>query len=193
MLKSCAIDFGGNWIDIYHWLSSRTSYQRSIQMASFEALYGRKCRALLCWSDIEDKAKLICERLKAASDRHNSYANLKCRDIKYQVGDKVFLKVSPWKKVLRFRRKGKLSLRFIRTYDIRSSHVVPVEEIEVQSKLSNEEKPVVILDCEVKVPRNKTIPLVKVLRRNHKTEKATWESEDIMRHQYPYLFDLGKF
>ncbi|XP_040945805.1 uncharacterized protein [Gossypium hirsutum] len=69
-------------------------------------------------SDIEDKAKLICERLKAASDRQNSYANLKCRDIKYQVGDKVFLKVSPWNKVLRFKRKGKLSSRFIRTYDV---------------------------------------------------------------------------
>ncbi|KAG8478614.1 hypothetical protein CXB51_028428 [Gossypium anomalum] len=56
--------------------------------------------------------------LKAASDRQKSYADLKRKDIKFEIGDKVFLKVSPWKKVLRFGRKGKLSSRFIRPYEI---------------------------------------------------------------------------
>ena len=68
--------------------------------------------------DTEEKVRIIQQRLKAVSDRQRSYANLKRRDIKYEVGDKVFLKVSPWKKILRFGRKGKLSPRFIGPYEI---------------------------------------------------------------------------
>ena len=68
--------------------------------------------------DIEEKVQVIRQRLKAASDRQNSYANLKRRDIEYNVGDKVFLKVSPWRKNLRFGQKGKLSTRFIGPYEI---------------------------------------------------------------------------
>ena len=75
--------------------------------------------------DAEQKVKIIRESLKAASDRQKSYADLKRRDIEYQVGDKVFLKVSPWKKILRFGRKGKLSPRFIGPYEI-SERVGPV-------------------------------------------------------------------
>ena len=63
--------------------------------------------------DAEEKVQIIQQRLRAASDRQRSYANLKRKDIEYEVGDKVFLKVSPWKKILRFGRKGKLSPRFI--------------------------------------------------------------------------------
>ena len=55
--------------------------------------------------------------------------------------------------------------------------------------LTYEEEPVEILAREVKELRNKKIPLVKVLWRNHKTEEATWESEETMRQQYPQLFD----
>ena len=66
----------------------------------------------------EEKVKIIKDRLKAAADRQKSYADLKRKDIEYNVGDKVFLKVSPWKKVLRFGKKGKLSPRFIGPYEI---------------------------------------------------------------------------
>ncbi|XP_021617945.1 uncharacterized protein LOC110618988 [Manihot esculenta] len=57
-------------------------------------------------------------RLKAAQDRHKSYADLKRRDIEYNVGDKVFLRISPWKWVVRFGKCGKLSPRFIGPYEI---------------------------------------------------------------------------
>ena len=101
-------------------------------MAPYEALYGRRCRTPTCWTeldkhkiigldlvkDTEEKVQIIQERLKAVSDRQRSYANLKRRDIEYEVGDKVFLKVSPWKKIFRFGRKRKLSPRFIGPYDI---------------------------------------------------------------------------
>lgn len=68
--------------------------------------------------EIEDKVRLIWDRLKATSNRHKSYSDLKSRDIEYSLGDKVFLKVSSWKKVLRFGRKGKLSPKFIGPYQI---------------------------------------------------------------------------
>ena len=68
--------------------------------------------------DTEEKVQVIRKRLKAASDRQKSYADLKMRDIAYEVGDKVFLKVSPWWKILRFGKNGKLSSRFIGLYEV---------------------------------------------------------------------------
>ena len=68
--------------------------------------------------DTEEKVQVIRKRLKAASDQQKSYADLKMRDIAYEVGDKVFLKVSPWRKILQFGKKGKLSLRFKGPYEV---------------------------------------------------------------------------
>ncbi|KAA3461552.1 DNA/RNA polymerase superfamily protein [Gossypium australe] len=68
--------------------------------------------------ETEQKVKLIRESLKVASDRQKSYGDLKRKDIEFQVGDRVFLKVSPWKKILRFGRKGKFSPRFIGPYEV---------------------------------------------------------------------------
>ena len=92
-----------------------------------EALYGRKCWTPLYWTELKenqihgvdlvketkDKVKVIRDCLKVAPNRQKSYVDLKRREIEFQVGDKVFLKVSTWKKVLRFGRKGKLSPRSI--------------------------------------------------------------------------------
>ena len=108
------------------------SYQASIGMTPCENLYGRRCRTLVCWTklnehkvigpnivkDTEEKVQVIQQRLKVASDRQNSYAYLKRRDFEYEVGDKVFLKVSSWRKIPRFGKKGKLSPRFIGPYEI---------------------------------------------------------------------------
>ena len=68
--------------------------------------------------DTEEKVQVIRQRLKAARDRQKSYDDLKRREIEYEVGDKVFLKVSPWRKILRFGQKGKLNPRFIGPYEI---------------------------------------------------------------------------
>ena len=68
--------------------------------------------------DTKEKIQVIRKRLKVSSDRQKSYANLKRKDIEYKVGDKVFLKVSPWRRVLRFGKKGKMSLRFISPYEV---------------------------------------------------------------------------
>ncbi|KAK5771330.1 hypothetical protein PVK06_047528 [Gossypium arboreum] len=101
-------------------------------MAPYEALYGRRCRTPTCWTelgerqvlgpelvaDTESKVKLIRDRLKEASDRQKSYTDLKRKEIEFAVGDMVFLKVSPRKKILRFGKKGKLSPRFIGPYRV---------------------------------------------------------------------------
>ena len=75
--------------------------------------------------DTETKVQVIRQRLKTTSDRQKSYVDLKRKDIEYEVGDKVFLKVSPWRKILRFGKKEKLSPRFIGPYEI-LGRIVPM-------------------------------------------------------------------
>ncbi|KAL3523596.1 hypothetical protein ACH5RR_016430 [Cinchona calisaya] len=134
MLRACAIDFKGNW-DEYLTLiefSYNNSYQASIGMAPYEALYGRKCRSPLYWDEVGEKQitgpeliqltlekiPLIRERIKIAQDRQKSWADLKRRDLEFQQGDFVYLKVTPMKRVIRFGKKGKLSPRYIGPFEI---------------------------------------------------------------------------
>ncbi|GJX55941.1 putative reverse transcriptase domain-containing protein [Tanacetum coccineum] len=102
MLRACAIDFGKGWVNHLPLVefSYNNSYHASIKAAPFEALYGRKCRSPICWTEIK-------QRMKAARDRQKSYADLKRKPMEFQVGDKVMLKVSPWKEVVRFGKRGK--------------------------------------------------------------------------------------
>ena len=78
---------------------------------------------------------MIRDCLKAASDRQKPYADLKRKEIEFKVGDKVFLKVSPWKKVLRFGRKGKLSSRYIRPYEITERIKLVAYQLALSSEL----------------------------------------------------------
>ncbi|GAV80957.1 Chromo domain-containing protein [Cephalotus follicularis] len=77
----------------------------------------------------------------------------------------------------------------LRKYMANPSHVLRVESIQVHEDLSYDEQPVEIMDYKEQVLRTKTIPLVKVLWRNHDMEEATWELEDTMRKEYPHLFE----
>ncbi|KAI3805220.1 hypothetical protein L1987_27399 [Smallanthus sonchifolius] len=134
ILRTCAIDFGGNW-DTHLSLaefSYNNNYHTSIKAAPFETLYGRKCRSPLCWAKVGDKHLTgpeviqettnkifkIKDRLKAAHDRQKSYADNRRRPLEFQVGDRVMLKVSPWKGVTRFGNRGKLNPRYIRPFEI---------------------------------------------------------------------------
>ena len=101
-------------------------------MASYEALYGKRCRTPLCWQEIDealtvgpelikattDKVRVIQERMKAAQSRQKSYADRRRRPLEFQVGDQVFFRVSPTKGIVRFGRAGKLSPRYIGPYPI---------------------------------------------------------------------------
>nr|GFC40166.1 putative reverse transcriptase domain-containing protein [Tanacetum cinerariifolium] len=111
MLRACVIDFG---------------------KAPFEALYGRKCRSLVCWNEVgefhltgleivqetTEKIVQIKQRIQAARDRQKSYADLKRKPMEFQVGDKVMLKVSPWKGVVRFGKPGKLNPRYVGPFKV---------------------------------------------------------------------------
>jgi hypothetical protein len=134
MLRACAIDFRGSWEEHLPLVefAYNNSYQASIQMAPYEALYGRKCRSPICWDDVGerkilgpeivqhtmDKIQLIRERLRSAQSRQKSYADTRRRKLEYQVGDHVFLRVSLTKGVKRFGIKGKLSPRFIGPFEV---------------------------------------------------------------------------
>ncbi|GJS14306.1 reverse transcriptase domain-containing protein [Tanacetum coccineum] len=134
MLRACVIDFGGSW-DVHLPLaefSYNNSYHSSIKCAPFEALYGRKCRSPVLWAEIgessligpeliqetTDKVVLIKEKLKAARDRQKSYADNRRKPLEFEVGDRVMLKVSPWKGVIRFGKKGKLAPRYVGPFEI---------------------------------------------------------------------------
>ena len=104
--------------------------------------------------------------------------------MQFEISDRVFLKISPWKGVLRFGKRGKLSPRYIGPYEILSK----VGPVQLKENLANEETPVQIVDRKEQVLRSKVIPLVKVLWKNHEREVATWEPEVQMHRQYPQLF-----
>ena len=128
------IEFKGSW-DTHLSLMEfayNNIYQSSIGMAPFEALYGRKCRTLVCWDEVGerrliglglvqitlDMIQIVRDRLKTTRDRQKSYADKRPRDLQFNVGGRVFLKVSPWKGVLRFGRRRKLRPRYIGPYEI---------------------------------------------------------------------------
>ena len=109
------------------------SYHSSIDMAPYEALYGKQCRTPLCWNEVgerkligpeivritTEKVRVIKEKLRAAQSRQKSYADNRRKDLKFQKGDWVFLKLSPWKGVVRFGKRGKLSPRYIGPFQIK--------------------------------------------------------------------------
>ncbi|GJS03292.1 putative reverse transcriptase domain-containing protein [Tanacetum coccineum] len=119
MLKACVLYFGGSW-DVHLPIvefSYNNSYHSSVRCAPFEALYGRKCHSPIMWAKVRE-GQLIKDRLKVARDRQKSYADKRRKPLEFSVGDYVLLKVSPWKGVVRFRKKGKLAPRFVGPFEI---------------------------------------------------------------------------
>ena len=108
------------------------SYQASIRMAPYEALYGRPCRSPLCWTEVGEssiigpdlirdtskKVSLIQQSLLTAQSRKKSYADVRRRPLEFKVRDHVFLKVMSKRGVVRFDKRGKLSPRFIGPFEI---------------------------------------------------------------------------
>ncbi|GJX36267.1 putative reverse transcriptase domain-containing protein [Tanacetum coccineum] len=134
MLRACVLDFEGSW-DVHLPLvefSYNNSYHSSVRCAPFEALYDRKCRSPIMWDGVgegkliglelvqetTEKISQINDRLKAARDCQKSYADKRRKPLEFSVGDYVLLKVSPWKGVVRFGKKGKLAPRFVGPFEI---------------------------------------------------------------------------
>ncbi|KAL8108742.1 hypothetical protein AgCh_025002 [Apium graveolens] len=134
MLRVCVLDFKGNWDEHPPLIefSYNNSYHASIGMPPYEALYGRKCRSPLYWDEVGEKKVLgpelvqqtrdaivlIRKILEAAQDRQRKYTDLHRKDMDFEIGALVLLKVSPWKGLVRFGQKGKLSPRFIGPFEV---------------------------------------------------------------------------
>ncbi|GJV98426.1 putative reverse transcriptase domain-containing protein [Tanacetum coccineum] len=234
MLCACAIDFGKGWVNHLPLVefSYNNSYHASIKAAPFEALYGRKCRSPICWTEVgeaqilgpeliqetTEKIIQIKQRMQAARDRQKSYADLKRKPMEFQVGDKVMLKVSPWKgsafgngmlnpryvdlMVLeRFERCFNIELpeelsRVHNTFhvsNLKKCHAdeplaVPLDGLHLDDKLHFVEEPLEIVGREVKRLKRSRIPLVKVRWNSKRGPEFTWEREDQFKKKYPQLF-----
>nr|GEZ53639.1 putative reverse transcriptase domain-containing protein [Tanacetum cinerariifolium] len=112
--------------------SYNNSYHTSIKVATFEALYGQKYHSHVCWAEVgevqltgpkivqetTEKVIQIKQRIQAAHDRQKSYADLKRKLMEFQVGDRVMLKVSPWKGVVHFGKREKLNPRYVGPFKV---------------------------------------------------------------------------
>ncbi|GKB50924.1 putative reverse transcriptase domain-containing protein [Tanacetum coccineum] len=175
MLRACVIDFGGSWdrhLPLVEF-SYNNSYHASIKVAPFEALYGHKCRSHVCWSEVCDsrltgpemiqetteKIVQIKNRLLTARSRQKSCADIRRKPLEFEVGDRVMLKIID--------RIGHVAYKLELPNELRGIHntfhvsnlkkcladenlVIPLEEIQLDDKLHFIEKPVKIIDREVK-------------------------------------------
>ena len=162
--------------------------------------------------------------MKVAQSRQKSYADNRRRELTFNEGDFVYLKVSPMKGMHRFKVKGKLSPRFIGPFEILSRkgevayqlelppqlsgihdvfHVsqlkkclrvpktqLPLEDLNIKEDLSYAEYPIRILETSERVTQNRKIHMCKVQCNHHSEDEATWEREDNLRAEFPYLFDV---
>ncbi|GJQ96449.1 putative nucleotidyltransferase, ribonuclease H [Tanacetum coccineum] len=211
MLRACALEWTGCW-DEYLCLvefAYNNSWHASIKATPFELLYGRKCRAPICWDEVgerliegpelieitNEKVAVAKEKLKEARSRQKSYADKHRRDLEFQVGDRVFLKVSPF--------RGVKPLAFLRRYRIVhdgfhspllrdtiiihcNAHLMPFDQIQpIWSLCPKNQNP---SRSAREIMRNKVIPFVKILWKNHPEREATWETEESMRASYPHFF-----
>jgi hypothetical protein len=198
-------------------------------MSPFEALDGQPCRTPLSWSEsgervifgsdivteVEEKVKQIQANILAVQSHQKSYTDQRCNPLEFEVGDHVYLWVSPMKGVRRFGIKGKLAPRYIGLYPILDKYGPTSYQVELPAKLSgvHNEFHVSHLKRCLKPPTDVVIediiPLepdltykaytIKILdqqdrvTRNiykiqwneHSEDEATWECEDFLRANYP--------
>src|SRR3954463_6646777 len=143
MLRACIMNFGGSWENHLHLveLAYNNNYQASIGMAPYEALYGRPCRSPLCWLEAGESTvfrkqtdsttgqikmegpelitetteiiALVRQRMQAAQDRQKKYADPERREVEYNIGDQVFLRVSSRRGLQKAGKLGKLAPRYV--------------------------------------------------------------------------------
>ncbi|GJX22223.1 putative reverse transcriptase domain-containing protein [Tanacetum coccineum] len=208
MLRACVINFGKGWVNHLPLVdfSYNNSYHANIKAAPFEALYNRKCRSPVCWAEVgevqltvpeivqetTEKIIQIKQRMQAARDRQKSYTDLKRKSMEFKVGDKVMLKVSPWKGVVRFGKREKLNPRYVGPFKVLEQVGSVAYKLELPQELSRVHntfhEPVEIMDREVKRLKRSRILIIKVRWNSRRGPEFTWEREDQFRKKYLHLF-----
>ncbi|GJZ72870.1 putative reverse transcriptase domain-containing protein [Tanacetum coccineum] len=209
MLRACAIDFGKGWVNHLPLVefSYNNSYHASIKAAPFEALYGRKCRSPVCWTEVGEaqilSPKLIQETtekiiqikqsMQVARNRQKSYANLKRKPMGFQVGDKVLEKVREVAYKLELPEELSRVHNTFHVSNLKKCHAdeplaVPLDGLHLDDKLHFVEEPLEIVGREVKRLKRSRIPLVKVRWNSKRGPEFTWEREDQFKKKYPHLF-----
>ncbi|WVZ85221.1 hypothetical protein U9M48_032169 [Paspalum notatum var. saurae] len=152
LLRPCVLTYGPNWEDSLPFaeFSYNNSYQASIGMSHFQALYGRQCRTPLMWEETgemqffgpamfveaaENVAK-VRENLRIAQSRQKSYADKRRRELTFEEGEFVYLKVSPRRGIKRFHTRGKLAPRYIGPFRITKRVRDLAYELELPKHLS---------------------------------------------------------
>lgn len=137
LLRAGALEFGISWDKTVRLaeFTYNNSFHSSIGMAPFEALYGRKCKTPLCWNEVGEKKLMnaaetdfltetneqirkIKDHLRKVQDRQKKYADQHRREAEFRVGDRVYLKVTPLKGVIRFGMRGKLMPRYVGPFEV---------------------------------------------------------------------------
>ncbi|GJT49011.1 putative reverse transcriptase domain-containing protein [Tanacetum coccineum] len=152
MLRACVIDFGNGWVKHLPLVkfSYNNSYHASIKAAPFEALYGRKCRSPVCWTEVGQVQLIGPELLKP---------------MEFQVGGKVMLKVSPWKGVVRFGKRGKLNHRYVGPFKVLKKVGAIAYKLELPQSVSEQVQQYVSVSYWKKIAVESWIAEVKQLRR----------------------------
>nr|GFA37445.1 putative reverse transcriptase domain-containing protein [Tanacetum cinerariifolium] len=175
MLRACMIDFGNGWdkhLPLVEF-SYNNSYHASIKAAPFEALYGRKCRSLVCWSEVEDAqltgpeliretTKMIVQiknRLLVAHIRQKSYADVRCEPLEFEIGPVAYKLDLPQEL---HGIPNTFHVSNLKKCLADEELVIPLDEVKIDDKLHFIEELVEIMDREVKQLKQSRIPIVKV-------------------------------
>ncbi|TYJ99748.1 putative 3-hydroxyisobutyrate dehydrogenase-like 3 [Cucumis melo var. makuwa] len=193
MLRACVLEFSGSWDSYLHLMefAYNNSYQATIDMAPFEALYGKCCRSPVCWGEVGRRHGLLKVAPMKGVLRFEKKGKLSPRfvgpfEILERIGPVAYrLALPPSLSIVH----DVFHVSMLRKYVADTTQVVDFEPLQISENLSYEEQPVDILAREVKKLRSREISLVQVLWRNHGVEEATWEREEDMRAQHPKLFE----
>nr|GEW68726.1 putative reverse transcriptase domain-containing protein [Tanacetum cinerariifolium] len=207
MLRACVINFGGSWdrhLPLVEF-SYNNSYHASIKAAPFEALYERKCRSPVCWSEVGESQLTGSELIRETNEKivqiknclltarscQKSYADVRRRPLEFNV-----------------KRIGLVAYKLELPRELQGIHntfhvsnlkkclsdeslIIPLDEVQLDDKLHFIEEPAEIMDHEVKRLKQIRIPIIKVRWNSHRGPEYTWELEDQMKRKYPYLFSTN--